>query len=331
MLLLFLAVRAHHARRHGGEVQAGALDLQRVFREGVLLHALDILVHTGGERKDERDADDADGTGEGCEQGARLLAAQVLEAERERREQRHRGMPRPFFVLRLLFSRRRGEGVRVGADHTVAQPHDARGIGLRQLRVVRHHHHQPVARHLLEQLHHLHARLAVERAGRLVGQEHVGVVYEGARNRHALHLPAGKLVRPLVQVLAQAHLLERGHRALAPLRAGDAGNRERELHIRKDRLVGDQVVALKDEAHRVVAVGVPVPVGVALRGNAVDHEIAAVVAIQPADDVEQRRLAGAAGPQDGHKLAVAEAEVHVVERLLREASRPVLFADLFDL
>ena len=49
----------------------------------------------------------------------------------------------------------------------------------------------------------------------------------------------------------------------------------------------DQVVALKNETDRMVAVGVPVSVLVFLRGRAVYNKIAVRVLIKSADDIEQ--------------------------------------------
>ena len=49
--------------------------------------------------------------------------------------------------------------------------------------------------------------------------------------------------------------------------------------------MGDQVIALEHKADGVVPVGVPVAVCVFFCGDAVDDQIAAVVAIQTADDV----------------------------------------------
>ena len=69
-------------------------------------------------------------------------------------------------------------------------------------------------------------------------------------------------------------------------------------------LVGDQVVALEHKADGVVAVGVPVPVLVLLGGDAVDDQVAGIVAVQAADDVEEGGFAGAAGAQDGDELIV---------------------------
>ena len=47
----------------------------------------------------------------------------------------------------------------------------------------------------------------------------------------------------------------------------------------------DQVVGLEDKADRVIAVGVPVAVLVVFGRDAVDDQIAFIVAVQTADDV----------------------------------------------
>ena len=92
--------------------------------------------------------------------------------------------------------------------------------------------------------------------------------------------------------------------------------------------MGDEVIALEHEADGVVAVGVPVPVGVAAGGDAVDDELAAVVAVEAADDVEQRGLARAAGAEDGDKFAVAQVEADPVERCLCQIAGGVFLFDI---
>ena len=56
---------------------------------------------------------------------------------------------------------------------------------------------------------HLLAQLEVERAERLVEQQHLRAVDQRAGERHALALAAGELVGAAVAVVAEAHLLER--------------------------------------------------------------------------------------------------------------------------
>ena len=50
---------------------------------------------------------------------------------------------------------------------------------------------------LREERHDLGARRAVERAGRLVGEQQHRIVHEGAGDRDALLLPAGELLRQI--------------------------------------------------------------------------------------------------------------------------------------
>ena len=151
---------------------------------------------------------------------------------------------RPFFVMRLLndsasavgndmlvlrdglvacghVRRQAGvEGVGVASDDAVGQVHDAGGVLLGQLGVVRDHDDEAVVGDLGEQVHDLDARLGVEGAGGLVGQKDLRVVDEGAGDGHALHLAAGELAGLFVHVLAEAHALERlAWRARAARRA----------------------------------------------------------------------------------------------------------------
>ena len=159
----------------------------------------------------------------------------------------------------------RVEGVAVVGHFSVGETDDAGRVALREIGVVRHHDDETVLSDLLEEVHDLHGRCRVEGSGRLVGEHDLGVVHEGAGDRHALHLAARKLARTLVHVLGQTDAVEGGEGALAPFRARDAGQRERELHVREHGLVRDEVVALEHEADAVVAVGIPVAVAVLLR------------------------------------------------------------------
>ena len=126
----------------------------------------------------------------------------------------------------------------------------------------------------------------------------------------------------------EAHLPQRLGGTAAALSARHARDGQGQLDVGEDGLVGDEVIALEHEADGVVAVGVPVPVGVAAGGDAVDDELAAVVAVEAADDVEQRGLARAAGAEDGDKFAVAQVEADPVERCLCQIAGGVFLFDI---
>ena len=212
------------------------------------------------------------------------------------------------------------DGARVPHDPAVLDTHDARGVVLGELRVVRDHDDEAVAGNLGKQVHDLDARLGVKGSRGLVCQHDLWVVHKGAGDGHALHLSAGELGRSLVDVLAQAHALERRAGALAALGATDARQRERELDVLQDRLVGNEVVALEHEANAVVAVRVPVRIRVVSRGNAVHDDVARVRVVEAAQDVEKRRLARARGAEHGHELALSKRYGDAVERALHEVA-----------
>ena len=65
-------------------------------------------------------------------------------------------------------------------------------------------------------------------------------------------------------------------------------------------------------------------------GDAVDDQIAAVVAIQTADDVQQGGLAGAAGAQNGHEFVVPQVQTDVVQCVLHQLAGLVFLVDLFE-
>ena len=265
------------------------------------------------------------------EQRTALLGPQIVEAQRDGRGERHRGLAQPLVYGRLR--RALLDLVRVGiaADHAVAQLDGSGGVLLGELGIMCDHDHQTVLRHLLEQVHDLHGRVGVERSGRLVGQHDVRVVDQGAGDGDALHLPAGQLVRLLVDVVAQPDLFEGLAGTLPPFGTGYAGDRQRELHVRQNRLVRNQVVALEHEADRVVAVRIPVTVLVPFGGDPVDDQVAAVVPVQAADDVEQRGLAGTRWAQYRHEFAVAQVQADVIQRLLHEIAGLVLLGNRLNL
>ena len=220
------------------------------------------------------------------------------------------------------------EGAGIVGDGAVPQTDDAVGILLRQFGVVSDHDHKAVFCHILQQLHDLDARLTVQCAGGLVGQQDVGVVDEGAGDGHALHLAARHLGGALVELVPEAHLPQRLGGTAAALSARHARDGQGQFDVGEDGLVRDEVIALEHEADGVVAVGVPVPVGVAAGGDAVDDELAVVVAVEAADDVEQRGLARAAGAEDGDEFAVAQVEADPVERCLCQIAGGVFLFDI---
>ncbi len=120
-------------------------------------------------------------------------------------------------------------------------------------------HRVPVVRHHDDRLAHLGVQapqqgedfpraLAVEVAGRLVGDDDRGVGDEGARDGHALLLAAGELVGVVLHAVREAHERERHLDPLAPFAARERGEQERQLHVLERVQHRHQVVELEHEA-----------------------------------------------------------------------------------
>ncbi len=127
-----------------------------------------------------------------------------------------------------------------------------------------HHNHQAVVGDFGEQVHDLHARFGVERAGRLVGQDDFRFVYQSARDGDALHLSAGKLAGLFIDMLVQPNAFKRVGRALPSFGSRYARKGKRQLNIFEDCLVGNEVICLENETDSIVAIGIPIVIFVFL-------------------------------------------------------------------
>ena len=92
-------------------------------------------------------------------------------------------------------------------------------------------HRDAAAVQLLQQRHDLEARRGVERAGRLVGENQLGVVDQRARDGDALLLAAGELRRGVVLARREPDLRELRARAAWRAAARDARVEQRQLDV----------------------------------------------------------------------------------------------------
>ncbi len=125
-------------------------------------------------------------------------------------------------------------------------------------------------------------------------------MHQRAGERHALALAARQPRRPFPRALGQAHLREHlgGLRTLCP------GQPERD--VVEHGLPRQQAGVLEHHARVVVQ---------AVSGIAVAAQAAAVDALQPGDQPQQRALAAAAAPDDDDKLARHDLQVDAVQHL----------------
>ena len=162
----------------------------------------------------------------------------------------------------------------------------------------------------VEELHlHVDAELLVQRAKRLVEEQDRGLGHQRPRQRHPLTLAAGELMDAAAVLVQQSHQGQRILRPLAAIVLVDTAHAQPVLDVLADRHVGEERVVL--EHGRAVAPGRRDGGDVlAVDGDARDPGRA----LEPGDDPEQRRLAGAALAQQGEELAPPRRDRHVVER-----------------
>ena len=150
--------------------------------------------------------------------------------------------------------------------------------------------------------------LEVECAQRLVEQQHVGPVHERSRERHALLLTAGQLVRPAVLVPGQFHELERLADPGPGLGLGNALAAQPEPDVVADVEMGEQRVVLEDHVDRAL-VG-----GVARHVPAAKLDAAPGRRLEPADHPQRRGLAAAARAEQREELARFDPKRDPVDR-----------------
>ena len=149
-----LVIRGPLSAHHGRQVVILLGNGERVARERILLDLFDVAVYAVGQRKNRRDADNANRPRKGRHGRTALLGHKVAGRKPQRRHKAHRG-----FARRLGLAARGVsdiEGIGIVGDLAVRQVDNARGILVRQLGIVRDHDNQAVARHVLEQIHDLY-------------------------------------------------------------------------------------------------------------------------------------------------------------------------------
>ena len=146
--------------------------------------------------------------------------------------------------------------------------------------------------------------LEIERGERLVEEQHVGVVDQRARKRHALAHAARERRGIVVGKAVQAELVEHGARALFRVAARHAPDLEAELHVGDRRAPGQQQVLLQHVAGFRRDAG---------EHRAVPPDLAGTRRKQPGEDIEQRRLPAAGGADDGDDLARLQLEADLAD------------------
>ncbi len=161
---------------------------------------------------------------------------------------------------------------------------------------------------------HLFAAAAVERAGRLVRQDHIGAVDQRAGDGDTLLLAAGKLPRRMRESTGHAETIEQARRPVATLSGRQAGVNRRHLHVSDRGELAEQMIALENEAEMLAPQFRQLIDGQHAGIAAGDTVMPRRRPVEAAEDVHQRRLARAGRADDRDHLAGIDADIDVVER-----------------
>ena len=173
----------------------------------------------------------------------------------------------------------------------------------------------------VEQAEHVQGRGAVEVAGRLVGEHDERLVAERARDRDPLALAAGERRRQMPGAVAEPDLFQQ-LRGPASGRARRAPGQQRgQLDVLRGGQLVHQVEGLEDEADRVAAKPRQRLLAQLVDPAPGEPDLAARRPFQAAEQVQQRRLAAAARPHHGERLARGDLQLDAVERA-HDARRP---------
>jgi hypothetical protein len=159
----------------------------------------------------------------------------------------------------------------------------------------------------LQLLLHLLPELQVERAERLVEEQHLRVVHQGAGKRHALALAAGKLRRAAPLIAAELDHGERGLGFRLALFLGNALDHEAVGDVLADRHMREEGVVLE---HRV---DVALVGRNAFRGLAENLDVTFVGLLETGNETQARRLARARRSEHGEELAFSDVEGDAID------------------
>ncbi len=163
-------------------------------------------------------------------------------------------------------------------------------------------------------------------AGRFVGQQQRRVIGQGYGDGNALLFAAGKLRKLVMFAPLQPHQVEQFVSAAA-LVARQPGDGHRQHDVFDGVEIGDQVACalLPDKAHLLAPVAVELRVTHAQEVVAIHAHAPRRRAIQPTQDVHERRLAAARSTDDRHQLAALDGQVQLAQRHLLQPGNLIDF------
>src|SRR5580698_5560527 len=165
-----------------------------------------------------------------------------------------------------------------------------------------------------QQRQHVERRCAVQVACRLVRQHDSRIVHECSRDRDALTLAPGQHRGKVPGAIGEVNPFEERGGAGAGLVRRMTREERGQLDVLLRRELVHQLERLEDKSDLVAAEVREGAFGELVDALPRDRQLTGARAVEPADQVQQRRFAAAARTHDRHGLAATDVEVDHVER-----------------
>jgi hypothetical protein len=165
-----------------------------------------------------------------------------------------------------------------------------------------------------EEIAEIRGRGAVERTGRFISKEKLGLINEGANHCDALAFATGELTGAMRESAAETHFIQE---LTGALRSGGAEFvvfewKRGDEDIFEDRALRQEMVRLKDEPEEAIAGVGKGEIIEASKILTIEGDRTTGGMVQCSDDVQERALAGTGGADDGDGLPRIEVEGDLV-------------------
>ena len=166
----------------------------------------------------------------------------------------------------------------------------------------------------LDQLENRFGAPLIQIPGGLIRQEQHRLIYQCARDRHALLFPAGKLRGALPRATGKPHLAQPFLRRLKRSIQRLASNQQRHRHVLRRREIRQEMVPLPHKPYRPVSIFSQFCLAKSPQRISGEVYFTACWSVQRGQQMQKRALPCAGRPDDRNHLAAFDREVDPVER-----------------
>jgi hypothetical protein len=217
------------------------------------------------------------------------------------------------------------------SQFSVRQENHALGVALGESALVGHHNdgHAQLPVEFTNQIHDFDSGVAVEIAGRFVGQQKLWTIDERPRQRRPLLLASRKLARTMVLPRPQTNPIQSFANQIFALAAVDFGETQRQFYILGQSHAGNQVERLKDHADNVQPVLGQLLPRKLCQISILNHNRSRGWTVKAGNLIQHRRFARAGAAQQGHEFTGANLEGNAVDGADQSLAHVVMAAKIF--